>query len=399
MEFIGKIVIYIIMFCAFLGAISSLRKDENLLGLEFVKGIESIGTIFLSVGGVMASIPILTKLITSIISPLYQMVGADSAMAATTFLAVDMGGYQLADVLSDTRESWIMAMVAGYMAGATIVFTIPVALRILKKEDHKFLAYGVLAGFVSIPIGVLVSSLSMVITNPLIRDVVSTSSSLNYQLQLSIVVMIRNLLPLLVVCAIIVVGLIKVPNTMIQGFQMFGNMFNAIMRMIFVICVIEHFTSIFSNICIWLDIPWLLDPMIADTSNINRALENAGYIGIMLCGTFPMMYLIKKYFIKHIIKVGDAFGLSDKLMVGLIGCCANVLASLVLVEDLDDEDKVIVLAFSVCGSFLLGDHLAFTTNYQPSLVMYIILGKLVAGICAIIIAKKAIIPIMKKEIM
>ena len=68
-------------------------------------------------------------------------------MAATTFIAIDMGGYQLADALAQTRESWIMAMMTGYMAGATIVFTIPVALKMLEKRDRKYLALGVMSGF------------------------------------------------------------------------------------------------------------------------------------------------------------------------------------------------------------------------------------------------------------
>ena len=45
------------------------------------------------------------------------------------------------------------------MMGPTIVFTIPVALGIIEKEDRAFLAQGVLAGMVTIPLGVLVGGL------------------------------------------------------------------------------------------------------------------------------------------------------------------------------------------------------------------------------------------------
>ena len=43
--------------------------------------------------------------------------------------------------------------------GATVVFTIPVALGIIEKEDRPYLAKGVLAGMVAIPFGCLVGGL------------------------------------------------------------------------------------------------------------------------------------------------------------------------------------------------------------------------------------------------
>ncbi|MDZ7543068.1 ethanolamine utilization protein EutH, partial [Clostridium perfringens] len=54
------------------------------------------------------------------------------------------------------------------------------------------------------------------------------------------------------------------------------------------------------------------------------------------------------------------------------------------------------IAFSVCGAFLIGDHLAFTANFQPNLILPIMIGKLVAGVCAVIIAVKIAVPKAKK---
>ena len=52
------------------------------------------GPIFLPVAGIMASIPLLRVAIEALCGPAFEFVGADPAMAATTFIAVDMGGYQ-----------------------------------------------------------------------------------------------------------------------------------------------------------------------------------------------------------------------------------------------------------------------------------------------------------------
>ena len=136
MELFGQIVIYIIMACALVGCFASIFKEESQLGKEFLAGFEAIGSIFIPVAGIMAAAPYLTWFVSHIFGPLYELVGADPSMAATTFIAVDMGGYQLAEALAATKESWIMAMMTGFMAGATIVFSIPVALKMLKKEDR-----------------------------------------------------------------------------------------------------------------------------------------------------------------------------------------------------------------------------------------------------------------------
>ena len=85
-------------------------------------------------------------------------------MAATTFIATDMGGYQLAEELAQTKESWIMAMATGYMAGATIVFTIPVALKMIPRKDQKYLALGAMSGFLAIPFGVLGTSVILALS-------------------------------------------------------------------------------------------------------------------------------------------------------------------------------------------------------------------------------------------
>ena len=192
MELFGQIVVYVIMACAIAGCIASVFKEDSALGKEFLNGIDSIGPIFLPVAGIMASAPYLTWFVSHVFGPLYGLVGADPCMAATTIIAVDMGGYQLAGALAATKESWIMAMMTGYMAGATIVFSIPVALKMLRKEDRRYLAMGEMVGFITIPIGVLVSSIIIALANPMIRETMTTNGEATYELALSFWLIFRN---------------------------------------------------------------------------------------------------------------------------------------------------------------------------------------------------------------
>lgn len=382
MELIGTVVVYVIMGCALAGAIASVIKPESGLGKEFVAGIDSLGPIFLPVAGIMASAPFLTAFVSNVFGPLYDAVGADPAMAATTFIAVDMGGYQLADALAQTRESWIMAMVTGYMAGATIVFTIPVALKMLEKKDRKYLALGVMSGLLAIPIGVFAASAIIAFTNPVIRETVSTNSEATYQLALGFATIGRNLLPLVVICAVLALGLKFKPDAMIKGFIVFGRVLESVLKIVFVLVVIEYFTGVFSAVFGGFG----FDPIIADDEDIFRALEVAGAIAMMLCGAFPMVWLIKRFLSRPLGAIGRVFGLSTDATAGLLAASANVLAALSMVKDLRAKDKVIVLSFAVCCAFLFGDHLSFTANFQPSLIVPVLLGKLVGGVCAIAFA-------------
>ena len=379
---IGTVVVYIIMACAVAGAIASAFKPESELGQQFVAGVDSIGPIFLPVAGIMASAPYLTAFVESVFGPAYGALGADPAMAATTFIAVDMGGYQLADALAQTRESWIMAMMTGYMAGATIVFTIPVALKMLEKRDRKYLALGVMSGLLAIPIGVFVASAIIALSHPVIREVVSTNADATYQLALSWAQIGVNLIPLIIICVALALGLKFKPDAMIKGFIVFGRVMEGALKIVFVLVVVEYFTGIFTTVFG----SFGFDPIIADEDDTFRALETSGAIGMMLCGAFPMVYLIRKYLAKPLAKIGGAVGLSSDATAGLLAGSANVLALLSMVKDLKARDKVIFLAFAVCCAFWFGDHLSFTANFQPSLIVPVLLGKLAAGICAIAFA-------------
>lgn len=383
MEQFGQLVVWIIMAFAVVGATVSIIRPDSGLGKEFLAGVDAIGPIFLPVAGIMAAAPVLTRVVEAAFGPAFEFAGADPAMAATTIVAVDMGGYQLAEALAQTREGWIMATVTGYMSGATIVFTIPVALKILQPGDRKYLALGVMSGLLAIPIGVFTASALMVLSDPMVRSSVSTNAAATYQLALNWSEVLHNLFPLIVVCILLAMGLRFRPNQMIAGFTVFGRLLDAFLRIVFVLVVVEYFTGVFSTI---LGQHWILQPIIATEDDIFRALEVAGAIGIMLCGAFPMVYAIRKYLARPLSAVGSAIGLSADATAALFAASANVLAALAMVKHLRAKDKVIVLAFSVCGAFLFGDHLSFTANFQPSLILPIMVGKIVGGAAAVAFA-------------
>lgn len=382
MALIGTVVVYIIMACAVAGAFAAIKDPDRGLGKEFMNGLHAVGHIFVPAAGIMASIPYLTLFIDRFVGPFFNMIGADPAIAATTILASDMGGYQLADALKASYEGWVMALVVGFMAGATIVFSIPMGLAMLDKRDHKYMALGVMAGVLTIPIGALISSVLIVLFNTQIRDIISTTSESSYEFVISYGQILINLAPLAIFVVLIAAGLKFFPNAMITGFMVFGRLMDAGIKLVLVFSIVEIFTGLFTNVFGG----WGFDPIMADEEDQFRALETAGYIGIMLAGAFPMVYLIRKYFSRPLEAGGQKIGLTSTGSAGLLATIANILAMFSLVRYMRPKDKVINIAFAVCAAFLLGDHLSFTANFQPTIILPVILGKLIAGIIAIAFA-------------
>lgn len=388
MEIIGEVVIGIMMFFVVIGAVAAIRNEDSGLGAEFKAGLHSIGPIFIPVAGIMASIPYLSVFVERVIGPVYGLFGGSPAMAATTFIAVDMGGYQLAEATAENTDVWIMAMVAGYMAGATLVFSIPVGLTMLEKVDHKYMALGIMSGILTVPIGVLITVAILAVSRANVRSEVSTESASDHAFAMDIGTIASNLAPLTIVVVAIALGLKFRPQMMITGFIWFGKVLDAGLKLVLAFVIVEYFTGFFS----WLLGSWGFDPIIADEVDQFRALEIAGYIGIMLAGAFPMVWAIRTYLAKPLSVVGGRFGVSPEGTAGFLAAAANILALFHLIKSMPAKDKVLCIAFAVCSAFLLGDHLAFTANFQPNMIGALLIGKLTGGVLAVVLAYWIAVP-------
>lgn len=381
MELVSNLIVYLIVIAAVVGGCASILKPESELGKQFLSGINTMGELFIPIAGIMASLPLLSTFILKFIGPVFTMLGSDSAIAANTFIAIDLGGYPLAQAVASSNEAFVIATVVGYMAGAAIIFTLPVALQIVPKKFYEELSLGTMIGFLTIPLGVIISMVMIWLTNPEVRTVVSTTNTgQEVQLSLNFLMILTNLIPLFIICFAMAIGLYKIPNKMIKAFELFGKAIDVYTKMIVIIVIVQMFTGFLSFIP--------LDPVVADIIDLNRALEVAGNIALMLAGAFPLVYLIQKYLSKPLDKIGSKFGLSSDLTSGVLASCANVVAALNMIGDsMSKIDMVSIIAFSVCGAFLIGDHLAFSANFHPTLLLPIMVGKLVAGLVAIMIVR------------
>ena len=137
---VADILIAVMAAFALLGAIDRIFGNRFGLGQEFENGILSMGALGLSMIGIIAIAPVLAKVLSPVVVPVYRFLGADPAMFAGTILACDMGGGALAQALTDDPQAALLGgVLAGAMLGATVVFTIPVALGILQRKTDPTL--------------------------------------------------------------------------------------------------------------------------------------------------------------------------------------------------------------------------------------------------------------------
>ncbi len=154
---INSAIVFIMMIFMLVGAIDKIAGNKRGYGEKFDEGFNAMGPLAAAMAGVVAAAPVLCIILKPIIAPIYTLVGADPSMFATTLLACDMGGYPLAMQMAANESVGNFAgLILGTMMGPTIVFTIPVALSIIKKSDKPYLGAGCLAGLITVPIGCIV---------------------------------------------------------------------------------------------------------------------------------------------------------------------------------------------------------------------------------------------------
>lgn len=85
-------------------------------------------------------------------------------------------------------------------------------------------------------------------------------------------------------------------------------------------------------------------------------------------------------------KLGGLLGMGDVAAAGMVATLANDIPMIQMVKDMDDRGKVINFAFAVSAAFVFGDHLGFAAGVNKQLIFPMIVGKLIGGISAVIVA-------------
>ena len=169
---------------------------------------------------------------------------------------------------------------------------------------------------------------------------------------------------------------------MIKGFNVFGTGVTIVITAFTAIAVFQQITGIMFPL---FDVMSTVDPE-SGLTPLNSGLLTCGQIGIVLIGAFPMVKFITDTFGGALSKAGGALGMNEQGSAGLVATLANNIAMFNIMGEMNPKGKLLNVAFAVSAAFVFGDHLGFTAGVNQAMVTPVIVGKLVAGITALIVA-------------
>jgi ethanolamine transporter len=346
-----KFVLYIIGSFFVIGGMDYILGSPLKLGGKFEEGIKTMGVLGIGMIGIYSLAPILSNFLAASIIPICRVFHLDPSIFPAALLAVDMGGYQMATKVALTKEMGLFSgIIIASTLGATISFSIPVAIGMLSKEDEKYFSKGVMIGITTLPIGCLAAGLWQ---------------KINFN------ILVWNLVPIFVFAIVLVIGLLKVPNALMKGFNIFGKL---IIGLSVVGLLLQGIDAIFGV------------KLVLGLAPLSEATVIVCKIAFVLAGAYPMLAFINRIFKSSFEKIGEKFGINAVSVSGVLGNLASNLLIFGTYKEMNPKGKVICTAFGVSGAFVFGGQFGFVSGIAPEMLGAFIISKLTAGTISIVLA-------------
>ncbi len=336
---------------AMLGALDRIFGNRFGIGKEFEKGFYLFGNMAMSMMGMIILSPLIADWLAPIFEFTYNVLHIDASIIPASLFANDMGGAPLAvEVAQNEKVGLFNALVVSSMMGCTISFTIPYALSAVDKEHHKEMLIGFLCGITTIPIGCLFAGLVA---------------------KISIGALLMNLLPLAVFSGLIAAGLLLCPMVCVKIFSVFGTFMKILITIGLALGILKFLTGveIFKNL---------------------ETLEAAADVCVNACtvmsGAFPFLFIISKLLSKPIMKLGNKLNINETSAMGFVSSLATSVTTYEMMGKMDKKGIVLNSAFAISAAFTFAGHLAFTLAFDAAYIFPMIIGKLAAGILAVLLA-------------
>ena len=332
-----------------LGAADFLAGDRRGLGRKFLEGLQTFAPLFLTMAGFLVLTPLLAKVLTPLVTPLFSAVGADPGLFAGIFLANDNGAYALAAQLSPHPEGACFGgMLLGSLLGANVV-CMPLILQLMAKEDYRFYFSGLMFGMMTMPLALVAGALA---------------AGCRWQY-------ILHQLPVLLALAGGAALLLWLcPERLVRALT-------ALVRLMQIVSLSGASLAIFAELS-GIAIPGL--------APIGEALRIIGTIVIVLPGVYVLTEVLNRVLRRPLAAAGRRIGVNEAAMGGFLASLANAIPTMTRLREMDPRGKMLNCAFLFSGAFVLGDHLAFCGAVAPELIGPLFVTKFTGGITAALLA-------------
>lgn len=332
---------------ALLGGFDRLRGNKWGFGDKFETGFMLLGSMGLSMAGMICLAPVMADWLGRVIVPLYKLIGVDPAMFGS-LLAIDMGGYQLAkELCEDPAIGSYAGLVVSAIFGCTVVFTIPVGMGMIPKSDRGLFARGIMLGLCAMPVGLVAGGLA--------AGIPALSC-------------LRQNAPVFAMALLLLIGLKLSPDKMIKGFCLLAEGIRCIVTIGLALAAVESMTGF----CV-----------IPGMAPIEDAMAVVASIGVVMLGSLPAAELLRRVLVRPFAWLGERLGMKPQSLTGMLVGLVSAMPTLSMYRDMDDRGKVAVGAFLVSGTSLLAAHMGFVISTEPELLGALIVGKLSGAAAAV----------------
>lgn len=348
---IYMIVVWLLIVFMIIGIVDKIAGNRFGYGEAFEEGFRAMGPLSLVMIGMISAAPVLAGWLRPAVTPLFTAIGADPAVFPGMFLAIDMGGYPLAVELAENPDAGMFAgIILSTMIGPVFVFTIPVALGLISSADYSVLGKGMIIGMIPVPVGAGIAGAMMGLSRHEI---------------------LMQLLPVLVLTAVLIAGMILFQSLMIRLFIIAGR---GIIILVTVLIGIVGIQELSGTV--------LLEGM----TPFAESMEIIGIIVLALAGAFPFVHFMKQTAVPTCRRLFSTKRIDDEGVAGFLSQFAHSIPMYKRLGHMGERAKLINIAFSVSGAFVLGGHLGFTAAVEPQLVIPMMIGKLTSAALAVFLA-------------
>lgn len=346
----NRILMGIIAGGVLLGGLDRLLGNKFGFGEKFEEGFRLLGPTALSMAGIICLAPVLADVLGRVIVPFYRAAGIDPGMFGGV-LAIDMGGYQLAKELAlDSRIGSYAGILVAAIFGCTLVFTIPVGMGTIDREDRWSFAKGIMLGLAAMPVGLLVGG---VLAGLSVRECLYQN------------------LPVFGTAVFLLLGLWKIPDKMVKGFCALAEGIRILVTTGLVLAAVEF-------LCGWNPLPGM--------APLEDAMGVVVSIGIVMLGSLPIAEFLRRILEKPFGMLGKKLGMKSESLTGMLVGLVSPMPVFSMYRKMDEKGKVAVGAFLVSGASLLAAHLGFTLTMEPEMLPALLVGKLCGAFAAVVLA-------------
>lgn len=347
----GSAILYIAGVFFALGALDYLIGSRLGLGKTFFDTLQKMGVIMLGVTGIFSLAPVAAQYVTALVTPVADFLHVDPSVFPAMVFPIDMGGFQLSvDSAHDPVMGLVSGAVTSSICGATVGYTIAVAMAAVNQKFFAALSKGLLAGMVGIPAGCLAGALFAGV-EPMGAVV--------------------NTMPLCVLAALLALGLFKAPQAMSVGFGWFGKGLTAVSVAGLVLQVLQLLLGI---------------TIVPGMAPLGDALQLVGTITFIMTGGMCLMVALRKLLRKPLHWVAQRMRINDPSVAGLLAASVSVTLVFAQMDEMDERGMVIVCAFCATCAHVIGGQLGVVMELAPTMVVPFLAGKLVSGAAGIAVA-------------